>query len=223
MNIDLIVDDESQSFRVRCFVDNVVDCVSELWVSVRCNANKDRPVIWERKWYIVFHNNLVEEDCDGKIVVAKSRSNLMLYMLTLENNGATNLRNNVSINGTIAVEETKWAIILRILFRRFINVTSFVQEYNHCELAQLLAIISVILINNIVIFVAWIELMLSLQAVISLQLDLCFVNEHRLVTSFCLLAVVIQGFFQIAKDSAKFAQRFVTWVLATGIVFHEVS
>ena len=51
-----------------------------------------------------------------------------------------------------------------------------------------------ILINYIVVFVAWIELMLALQAVKSSQLNLCFVNAHRLVTSFCLLAEVIQGF-----------------------------
>ena len=74
------------------------------------------------------------------------------------------------------------------------NVFNVIQEYNHCKLAQLLTVVSMILINNIIVFVAWIELMLALQAVKSSQLNLCFVNAHRLVTSFCLLAEVIQGF-----------------------------
>ena len=39
--VDLIVNDESQSFRVRCFVDNIIDSMGELRVSVRSDANKD--------------------------------------------------------------------------------------------------------------------------------------------------------------------------------------
>ena len=39
--IQLIKNDDSQSFRVCCFVDNIIDSVSELWIPVRCDANKD--------------------------------------------------------------------------------------------------------------------------------------------------------------------------------------
>ena len=93
MNINLVINDNSQSFRVRSLVDNIIDCMCELCVSVRSNANKNRPVIRERKWYVVFHYNLVKEDCDCKIVVAESGANLMLNMLTFEKDGTPDLWN----------------------------------------------------------------------------------------------------------------------------------
>ena len=114
MHVDLIINNESQSFRVRCFVNNIIDSVSELCISVRSNANKDRPVIWERKWNIVFHDYLVEEDCDCKVVVAKSRANLMLQMLTFKNNRTADLWNDISIRGTIPIKQTKRTIFLWI-------------------------------------------------------------------------------------------------------------
>ena len=116
MHVDLIINNESQSFRVCCFVNNIIDSVSELCISVRSNANKDRPVIWERKWNIVFHYYLIEENSDCKVIVAKSRANLMLHMLTLENNRSPELWHNIGIRGTITVEQTKRAIFLWILF-----------------------------------------------------------------------------------------------------------
>ena len=109
--------------------------MSELWVSVRSNANKDRPVFWERDFHLVLHNDLVEEDCDCEIVIAESRANLMLHMLTLENYGAADLWNDICIDSTITIEETKWAVFLRVLFLWFMNVFDVIQEYNHCKLA----------------------------------------------------------------------------------------
>ena len=114
VHVDLIINDYSESFRVRRFVDNVIDCMSELWVSVRSNANKDGPVIWERKWYIVFHYYLVKEYCDCEVVVAKSRANLMLQMLTFKNNRTADLWNDISIRGTIPIKQTKRTIFLWI-------------------------------------------------------------------------------------------------------------
>ena len=105
--IQLIKNDDSQSFRVCCFVDNIIDSVSELWISVRCDANKDGPVCWERNWYIVSYYDLVEEDSDCKVVVTKSGANLMLYNLTLENNGTTYLWSNICVEGAITIEQTK--------------------------------------------------------------------------------------------------------------------
>ena len=107
INVNLIVNDESQSFRVRCFVDNIVDSMSELRVSVRSNAYKDGPILWERNFHLFLHNDLVEVDCDCEIVIAESRANLMLHMLTLENYGAADLWNNICINSAITVKQTK--------------------------------------------------------------------------------------------------------------------
>ena len=82
--IHLIVNDDVQVLGFFSLDDHISQSVRNLRVSIRCYGHIKSPILWNRNRNKVFLDNLVEPDCYGKVVVTKSRSNLMLDKLAFE-------------------------------------------------------------------------------------------------------------------------------------------